>query len=587
MSRAHARNGVFRLALLAGVMLLSASAFATIHDIDIVNFAFQPPKTMVSFGDTVRWTLQSGVHTTTSDVTSPKTWDSGTMSSVGQQFQIVFTEADGFGPFPYHCTIHSTTMKDTIFFQPPSVPSLTATPIIGGFDRPVWATSPPDDYQRLFVLEQHTGLVKIYDIDGDSVFSQPFLDVSGHISGGNEQGLLGLAFHPDYGSNGFFYVDLTNAAGDTRVVRYSVSANPDSADENSADTILSVDQPFANHNAGWIGFGPLDGYLYVTLGDGGSAGDPNGNGQNTNTLLASILRLDVDGGTPYAIPSDNPFAIAGGQPEIWDYGVRNPWRPSFDLGTGDLYIADVGQGEWEEIDFHEAGASGGINFGWNLKEGTHCYNPPTNCDPLGLTTEPFYEYPHGAECSITGGFVYRGCAIPGLDGTYFFADYCSGKVWSLRYDGSTMIDFQDRTTELGLTSGALTSFATDNYGEIYIIYQDGSIYKIEVAAGYPDCNMNNVNDSCEIAVGHAADDNSNGIPDQCEPSFICGDANHDGVANITDAVHIIQWIFAGGPAPDPIEAGDCNCDDVPNITDAVYLIQWIFAGGPAPCEACP
>ncbi|MFH2057237.1 MAG: PQQ-dependent sugar dehydrogenase, partial [bacterium] len=274
--------------------------------------------------------------------------------------------------------------------------------------------------------------------------------------------------------------------------------------------------------------------------------------------------------------------------EVWDYGLRNPWRNSFDRATGDLYIGDVGQGDWEEISFHDAAAAGGINFGWRLKEATHCYNPATNCDLLGLTTDPIHEFPHDPECSVTGGYVYRGCAIDGLPGTYFVADYCSGKVWTFRYDGSTLIDFQDRTTELGMGNFGVVSFAEDTYGELYILMQSGEIYKIVPAAGITDCNLNNVSDSCEIAFGVAADNNSNWIPDQCEtPDFLCGDANNDDIVNITDAVYLIQWIFNSGPDPDPLESADVNCDSIGNITDAVYIIQWIFNSGPDPCEACP
>ncbi|MFH2056741.1 MAG: PQQ-dependent sugar dehydrogenase, partial [bacterium] len=347
------------LALFAVCWLTADIAHATIHDIDIVNFAFTPPNTVVSPGDTVRWTLQAGFHTSTSDIGAPKTWDSGTMSTVGQTFQIVFDEADGFGPFPYHCTIHAATMKDTLFFQPPAVPPLSTTLAESGFDRPVFATSPPEDYQRFFVLEQHTGLIKIYDILGDSTYNTPFLDISSELTGGNEQGLLGLAFHPDYENNGYFYLDYTDTNGDTRVVRYQVSGDPNIADAGSAFDILFIDQPFANHNGGWIAFGPNDGYLYISAGDGGSAGDPNNNGQDSTTTLGTILRLDVDGGSPYAIPGDNPFLLDPGADEVWDYGLRNPWRNSFDRATGDLYIGDVGQGDWEEISFHDAAAAGG------------------------------------------------------------------------------------------------------------------------------------------------------------------------------------------------------------------------------------
>lgn len=586
MSRSRESLAVL-LALLAACWLTADSARATIHDIDIVNFDFTPPGTVVSEGDTVRWTWVSGTHSTTSDIGAPKTWDSGVMAAAGQTFEIVITAEDGFGPFPYHCTPHIATMKDTLFYQAPTVQPMTTTLVESGFDRPVFATSPPGDLQRLFVLEQHTGLIKIYDMVGDSTYSTPFLDIGALITDGNEQGLLGLAFHPDYQSNGLFYINYTNTGGDTRVVRYQVSGDPNIADAGSDFLIINYTQPFANHNGGWIAFGPDDGYLYISAGDGGAGGDPNNNGQDSTTILGSILRIDVDGGSPYAIPGDNPFLLDPGQDEIWDYGVRNPWRCSFDRANGDFYIADVGQGDWEEINFEPGDSPGGVNYGWRLKEGTHCYNPTTNCDPLDLTTEPIHEYAHDPECSVTGGYVYRGCAIDGLPGTYFFADYCSGKVWSFRYDGNTMIDFQDRTTELGMGSFGIVSFAEDNYGELYILLQSGEIYKI-IPDGMTDCNMNNIADSCEITFGVAADTNSNGIPDDCETqTFLCGDVNDDDLVNITDAVYLIQWIFNGGPDPMPLESADVNCDTIGNITDAVYIIQWIFNGGPDPCDGCP
>lgn len=560
-------------------------SLATVHEIQISNFTFTPTNTTVTFGDTVRWTLVNGVHTSTSDPTSPKSWDSGTMSSPGQQYEVVFDEPDGFGPFPYHCNIHPTTMKDTIFYAPPSVPALTKSLVTSGLDRPVFATLPPGDFKRFFVLEQHLGKIMILDLTGDTLYARPFLDIGASISGGNEQGLLGLAFHPDFASNGYFYIDFTNTAGDTRIVRYQVPiADPDSADPGTADTLLRVDQPFSNHNGGWIAFG-ADGYLYISMGDGGSGGDPSNRAQDTNLLLGKQLRIDVDGGSPYAIPPDNPFAGGGGAGEVWNYGLRNPWRCSFDRLTHDLYIGDVGQSDWEEVSFQDAD-TGGVNFGWRLKEGTHCYNPSTNCDPSGITTDPIYEYPHSPECSITGGYVYRGCAIPSLQGTYFFSDYCSGGMWTFRYDGTTLIDFQDRTTELGTSGLNVVSFAEDSYGELYFLTLGGEIYKIVPDAGVTDCNMNGISDSCEIEFGQVTDANSNGIPDECESSYTCGDADGNSIVNISDAVYLIAYIFGGGNAPNPLLAGDADCNGIINISDAVYLIAYIFGGGSAPCASC-
>jgi hypothetical protein len=247
----------------------------------------------------------------------------------------------------------------------------------------------------------------------------------------------------------------------------------------------------------------------------------------------------------------------------------------------------VGQSTTEEVDWRPAADSGNINFGWNLKEGTNCYNPPTNCDPGGITTDPIYEYSHAFGCAITGGYVYRGCAIPDLQGTYFFGDYCSGSVWSFRFDGTDTSDFQNRTSELDLTSSGLVSFGEDNFGELYLLYQSGAIRKIVPAAGITDCNNNFIQDSCEVALGLASDTNGNFIPDVCEQSYVCGDADGSGGVSIGDAVFLINYIFGGGPAPSPLAAGDADCSGSISIGDAVYIINYIFGGGPAPCANCP
>jgi len=309
--------------------------------------------------------------------------------------------------------------------------------------------------------------------------TQPFLDISGQVSGGTEQGLLGLAFHPNYARNGKFYVDYTDRSGDTRIVEYVVSSNPDSASATSRE-ILFVDQPYPNHNGGQITFGP-DGDLYIALGDGGSAGDPQRNGQNRNVLLAKILRIDVNSGSPYSIPADNPFrGVSGARGEICDYGLRNPWRFSFDRANGDLYIADVGQDLWEEVDYEPA-HRGGKNYGWNVMEGLHCYPPNASCDRSGLTL-PVVEYGHDAGCSITGGYVYRGHALPELAGTYFYGDYCTGIIRSFRVVSGVAADTKDWTSSLRTQSGGpmqgLASFGLDASGELYFVLLDGDIYRL-------------------------------------------------------------------------------------------------------------
>ena len=352
--------------------------------------------------------------------------------------------------------------------------------VANGLSAPLLAVSPPGDTERLFIVEQD-GLIKILR-DG-VVLPTPFLDVTSLTSQNSERGLLGLAFHPDYDSNGWFFINYTNNSGNTRVDRVTVSANPDIADANSRVNILSQNQPFSNHNGGCIEFGS-DGYLYIGLGDGGSGGDPGNRSQNPQRLLGKMLRIDVDNGLPYTIPADNPFV---GDPntldEIWSLGLRNPWRFSFDRVTGDCWIADVGQNQWEEIDFEAAGV-GGLNYGWRLKEGTHCFNPSNNCDPNGITTDPVFEYSHGGSpfrCSITGGYVYRGERMATMQGRYFYADYCSGQVWSFRFNGSSVSDLVDHSSEFG-TVPNITSFGQDGAGEIYVVSANRGVYRI-VPAG--------------------------------------------------------------------------------------------------------
>lgn len=348
--------------------------------------------------------------------------------------------------------------------------ALRATLLSNDLDAPLFATAPAGD-PRLFIVEQG-GLIRIF-VDG-ALKEQPFLDVVSKTRGSGEQGLLGLAFHPDYASNGRFFIDYTDRSGDTRVDACVVSADPDVADAASCVTILSIGQPFPNHNGGWIGFGP-DGYLYIATGDGGSGGDPRGNGQNTGALLGKILRIDVDGGGPYAIPPDNPFANGGGAPEVFVYGVRNPWRNAFD--GDDLYVADVGQRQWEEvtvISLEDAGA----NLGWNIMEGRECFGRST-CEEAD-NVMPQHVYSHAEGCSITGGYVYRGKAIPEIDGLYFFGDYCSQSVWSFRYEGGEARDLTDWTQQLG-RRGAISSFGVDAAGELYVITLNGGLYRIEPA----------------------------------------------------------------------------------------------------------
>ncbi len=370
--------------------------------------------------------------------------------------------------------------------------AITTIRVAQGLNRPIYVTAPAGD-DRLFIVEQR-GVIKI--LQNGNVLATPFLDIDAlipDISGNDERGLLGLAFHPQYASNGYFYVNYTNLFSDTVIKRYHVSADPNVADPADTMTVLVVDQPFNNHNGGHLAFGPFDCYLYIGMGDGGSGGDPFGNGQNTGVLLGKMLRIDVDGGTPYAIPPDNPFAGPGPPlDEIWTIGMRNPYRWSFDRLNGDLYIADVGQNCWEEVDYQPASSNGGENYGWNIMEGNHCYDGvscnPQGCNMTGLTL-PIHEFSHGGtpfRCSITGGYVYRGNSIPAIQGVYFFADFCSNQIWSFRVVNNQVTEFTDRTTELapggGLAIGTIAGFGEDGFGELYIVDRDatttGEVFKI-------------------------------------------------------------------------------------------------------------
>lgn len=339
-----------------------------------------------------------------------------------------------------------------------------------GLTNPVYLTAPPAD-ARLFVVEQG-GRIKI--IVNGNVLATPFLDISSRISTGGERGLLSVAFHPLYKTNGFFFVYFTATNGDIRVERYSVSVNPDVANASSNKLIITAPHSSAaNHNGGLAMFGP-DGKLYLGLGDGGGGGDPFGNSQNKATLLSSLLRIDVDNGDPYSIPAGNPYVgVTGAKPELWSIGLRNPWRYAFDRTTGLLYIADVGQNKLEEVDVVPA-TQAGVNYGWNIMEGLSCYNA-TTCDQTGFQL-PVIDYSHSdGSCSITGGFVYRGPALPEIAGHYFYSDYCLGFLKSFRYANGTVADA--RTWSVG-SLGNVTSFGEDAAGELYVLSSNGRVYKL-------------------------------------------------------------------------------------------------------------
>ncbi len=380
-------------------------------------------------------------------------------------------------------TVSGATSAFAVSLQASSPSQIVFSPVVGGLTEPTFATHAGDGSGRLFIVQQ-TGEILI--LKGTTLNPSPFLDVSSIITAGGEQGLLGLAFDPNYATNGYFYIVYSNktGVGDDVLARYHVSANPDVADPSSRQILLTVTEPYTNHNGGMIAFGP-DGYLYLGLGDGGSGGDPQGNGQNTSTLLGKILRLDVDStpdvGLQYKIPPTNPFYGSSDpnvKKEIWAYGLRNPWRFSFDKSTGDLYIGDVGQDAQEEIDYQPSSSTGGENYGWNWREGNLCYSTCTL--PPGYVP-PVTVYDHGTNdsigCAVTGGYVYRGAAFPDLVGVYLFGDFCSGRLWGLVRDASS----QWVQTFITSTSYNISSFAEDEQGELYILdYGGGQLIRVIV-----------------------------------------------------------------------------------------------------------
>jgi glucose/arabinose dehydrogenase len=345
---------------------------------------------------------------------------------------------------------------------------LTLEPVVSGLEAPLYLTAPAGD-PRLFVVEQ-PGRIRV--VRDGRLLAKPFLDITSKVGYGGERGLLGLAFHPRYAENGRFYVDYTDRHGDTHVERYTAAPGADTADPATASPVLLVAQPYANHNGGDLVFGP-DGMLYVGMGDGGSGGDPHGNGQSLATLLGKLLRLDVDRAEPYAVPADNPLVgRVGARSEIWAFGLRNPWRFTFDPIEGLLYIADVGQNAWEEVDVAPAGAKG-LDYGWNRMEGNHCYGMGL-CSREGLTL-PVLEYGHGDGCAIVGGFVYRGRALPALTGRYLYSDYCSGWLRSFRYERGAATE---RLAWRVRRPGAVLSFGQDAAGELYLLGANGTVYRL-------------------------------------------------------------------------------------------------------------
>jgi glucose/arabinose dehydrogenase len=432
------------------------------------------PTTTAAVGQSVQFTatardasghvLEGGTFAwTTADASVATVSETGLVTAVAEGQAAISATEDGI------------TGSLAVAVLPPAPPPPEPTPglqeIASGLAFPLYLTSPPDD-DRLFIVEKG-GTIRV--IKGGVLLGNPFLDLSGRVSAGPEQGLLGLAFAPDYVSSGRFVVHYTDRDGDTRVSLFRVSDDPDRADPASESVVLTTEQPGPTHNGGQILFGP-DGLLYIGLGDGGSRdGEDGGRGQSLDDLLGSVLRIDVSSGSGYIVPLDNPFVgTAGARGEIWSYGLRNPWRFSFDRGTGDLYIADVGESRWEEVNRATAaeGAGRSVNYGWSRMEGSQCF--VEGCDRSGLT-RPLVQYDHADGCAVTGGYVYRGAAISGLQGQYFYGDYCEGWVRSFRAEGDPgqPVDWP------ALSPGDnITSFGEDAAGELYIVTQGGGVFKI-------------------------------------------------------------------------------------------------------------
>lgn len=362
----------------------------------------------------------------------------------------------------------------------PTWPQVVLIERIVGLQQPVHIAHAGDGSGRLFIVER-AGTIRL--LKAGQLLPAPFLDITGRVgSGSSEQGLLSVAFPPTYAATGHFYVYYTDLGGQIIVARYRVSADPDVADPASEQIVLTIPHPtYTNHNGGQLAFGPLDGYLYVGTGDGGSGGDPFGNAQNPAVLLGKLLRLDVESGSPltYTVPATNPYTqTAGYRPELWALGLRNPWRFSFDRQTGDLYIADVGQGNWEEVNVQSAASPGGENYGWDILEGTHCHEPSVGCTPPSGYVAPVVEYDHSLGCSVTGGTVYRGTLYPALAGIYFYADFCSGLLWGLRDEGGSWAG-----TLLSDESFPISTWGEDEAGSVYLAdYGAGRV--LELAAPF-------------------------------------------------------------------------------------------------------
>ena len=370
----------------------------------------------------------------------------------------------------------TTNKQNTEQKSSQKAPAVALTQVVGGTTKPVAIAAMSDkNDKRLFVAEQD-GTIRTIKED-KTLDSTPFLDITGKVLSQGEMGLLGMAFHPKVAENNFLYVNYIDKNMNTVVARYTISKTTGRAESNSEKVIFKVKQPYSNHDGGALAFGP-DGYLYIGMGDGGSAGDPEKRAQNMNDLLGKMLRIDVDGGDPYSVPADNPFVSGGAKPEIWSSGLRNPWRFSFDRKTGDMYMADVGQGLYEEIDFQLSTSKGGENYGWRCYEGQHEFKTD-GCEDASKYVKPIIEYDHSdGRCSVTGGYVYRGSKYPALDGKYFYGDFCGGQLYYAEQKSG-----QWAVVKAASTSYQLTTFGEDSAGELYLAdYATGTIYQVTDSA---------------------------------------------------------------------------------------------------------
>ncbi len=438
--------------------------------------------------------------------------------------------------------------------------------ITGGLELPTSLACAPGDPTRLFVTEL-PGRVRI--VKDGQLLPKAFLDITSQVnSTPPERGCAGVTFHPDYQSNGFFYLTYTSVEGTCVLARATVTSDPEVADPDSLTVLLNVPHPDAPHNIGWVGFGP-DGFLYVGLGDGGLAdlGEP---AQDIESPLGKILRIDVDRGQPYGIPSGNPFVDAPGRDEIWALGLRNPWRCSFDRLTGDLWIADVGAAWREEVNVQPAGGPGGANYGWNLFEGDLCHLPPDpGCADL-KAIPPLHVYDHATGCAVIGGYVYRGLALSPLTGQYVFGDLCGGKVWALDPVGGGRVALTGATT--------IYSFGEDLQGELYVLTVN-HLHKIVPA----DCNANQVPDFSDIADGTSTDCNSNGAPDECDDGDDC---NRNGVLDGCDIASGASLDVDGNGIPDECSGADLDGDGSVGHDDFLILMKH-WGRCPQPCPpAC-